>query len=216
MVRASGSMFNLWLRPKVMRGDFGFGKWLKKVYIPCMMKNYIPRIWFLVLLFFAPNVQAAGTAYEFTLPSIDGGEMSMAQFKGKTILLVNTASYCGFTKQYDGLQTLWEEKRDDGLVVLGVPSNDFGEQEPGGEGEIKEFCQVNFNIDFPMSEKLVVKGAAAHPLYKWLKAETGASPRWNFYKFLINGEGRPVTYFSSMTKPGSKKIRKAIEASLKN
>ena len=181
-----------------------------------MSKKYISVFLVLCLTAFASNAQVAGSVYDYSLPSIDGGDMPLAQFKGKTILLVNTASYCGFTKQYDGLQSLWEEKRDLGLVVLGVPSNDFGDQEPGSEGEIKEFCEVNFNIDFPMSEKLVVKGAAAHPLYKWLKAETGGSPKWNFYKFLIDGEGRPVTYFSSMTKPSSKKLRKAIDASLKN
>ena len=138
----------------------------------------------------------------------------MADFKGKSILLVNTASYCGFTKQYDGLQALWDAKRDDGLVVLGVPSNDFGQQEAGAETEIKEFCEVNFAINFPMSEKLVVKGAAAHPLYKWLKQETGASPKWNYYKFLIDGDGQAVTYFSSMTKPQSKKLISAIDATL--
>jgi glutathione peroxidase len=112
------------------------------------------------------------------------------------------------------LQALWDAKRDDGLVVLGVPSNDFGQQEPGAETEIKEFCEVNFAINFPMSEKLVVKGAAAHPLYKWLKQETGASPKWNFYKFLIDGDGQAVTYFSSMTKPQSKKLIRAIDATL--
>jgi glutathione peroxidase len=167
----------------------------------------------LMLLFAAP-AWAAGSAHQFSLPSIDGGELNLADFKGKSILLVNTASYCGFTKQYDGLQALWNAKRDDGLVVLGVPSNDFGQQEPGAETEIKEFCEVNFAINFPMSEKLVVKGAAAHPLYKWLKQETGASPKWNFYKFLIDGDGQAVTYFSSMTKPQSKKLIRAIDATL--
>ena len=167
----------------------------------------------LMLLFAAP-AWAAGSAHQFSLPSIDGGELNLADFRGKSILLVNTASYCGFTKQYDGLQALWDAKRDDGLVVLGVPSNDFGQQEPGAETEIKEFCEVNFAINFPMSEKLVVKGAAAHPLYKWLKQETGASPRWNFYKFLIDGDGQAVTYFSSMTKPQSKKLIRAIDATL--
>ena len=167
----------------------------------------------LMLLFAAP-AWAAGSAHQFSLPSIDGGELNLADFKGKSILLVNTASYCGFTKQYDGLQALWDAKRDDGLVVLGVPSNDFGQQEPGAETEIKEFCEVNFAINFPMSEKLVVIGAAAHPLYKWLKQETGASPRWNFYKFLIDGDGQAVTYFSSMTKPQSKKLIRAIDATL--
>jgi glutathione peroxidase len=166
------------------------------------------------MLLFAAPAWAAGSAHQFSLPSIDGGELNLADFKGKSILLVNTASYCGFTKQYDGLQALWDAKRDDGLVVLGVPSNDFGQQEPGAETEIKEFCEVNFAINFPMSEKLVVKGAAAHPLYKWLKQETGASPKWNFYKFLIDGDGQAVTYFSSMTKPQSKKLIRAIDATL--
>lgn len=157
---------------------------------------------------------STGTAHDFTLPAIDGGALDLAQFKGKTILLVNTASYCGFTKQYDGLQKLWEDKRAAGLVVLGVPSNDFGAQEPGSKDQIKEFCQVNFAIDFPMSDKLVVRGPSAHPLYQWLAGETGATPKWNFYKFLIDGAGRPVTYFSSMTAPQSKRLIKAIDASL--
>ena len=152
--------------------------------------------------------------YDFTLPSIEGGVLSLADFKGKSILLVNTASYCGFTKQYDGLQALYDSRRDKGLVVLGVPSNDFGQQERGQKAEIKEFCEVNFNIDFPMSDKLVVKGQDAHPLYQWLKAETGAQPKWNFYKFLINGDGQAVAYFSSLTKPESKKLTKAIDATL--
>ena len=162
----------------------------------------------------APAAQAAGSAHDYVLPSIDGGDLPLAQFKGKAVLLVNTASYCGFTKQYDGLQALWEARRDEGLVVLGVPSNDFGKQEPGGKDSIKEFCEVNFSIDFPMSDKLTVKGAGAHPLYKWLKAETGAAPKWNFYKFLIGRDGAPVTYFSSMTKPQSKKLGRAIDAAL--
>ena len=158
----------------------------------------------------------AKSAHDFTLPSIDGGAMKLSDFKGKSILLVNTASYCGFTKQYDGLQALYDSRRDKGLVVLGVPSNDFGNQEPGQKEQIKEFCEVNFAIDFPMSDKLVVKGGNAHPLYKWLRAETGDTPSWNFYKFLINGKGQAVASFSSMTKPQSKKLIKAIDASLRD
>lgn len=158
----------------------------------------------------------AKSAHDFTLPSIDGGAMKLSDFKGKSILLVNTASYCGFTKQYDGLQALYDSRRDKGFVVLGVPSNDFGNQEPGQKDQIKEFCEVNFAIDFPMSDKLVVKGAGAHPLYKWLKAQTGDSPSWNFYKFLIDGDGRAVASFSSLTKPQSRKLTKAIDASLRD
>ena len=158
----------------------------------------------------------AGSVYDYTLPSIDGGELDLASFKGQPLLVVNTASQCGFTPQYDGLQSLWETYRDRGLVVIGVPSNDFGEQEPGGRDDIKEFCSVNFNVDFPMSDKVSVRGADAHPMYQWLAATLGASsrPRWNFYKYLIDANGQPVAYFSSMTRPNSSKITKAIEAEL--
>lgn len=156
----------------------------------------------------------ATTAHHFTLPDINGGALDMASFRGKAILLVNTASYCGFTKQYDGLQALWESYRSRGLVVLGVPSNDFGRQEPGGKEQIKEFCEVNFAIDFPMTDKLSVRGNAAHPLYKWLKAQTGAAPKWNFHKFLIAPDGVPVTDFSSLTKPQSARLLAAVEAVL--
>ena len=114
------------------------------------------------------------TAHDFSLPAIDGKNLNLADYRGKALLVVNTASYCGFTKQYDGLQALWQNYRDKGLIVLGVPSNDFGGQEPGSKDEIKEFCSVNFDVDFPMSDKIAVKGRAAHPFYKWLEAETGA------------------------------------------
>ena len=174
------------------------------------------RVLMILAMMFASPAWAATSAHDFSLPSIDGGEVKLSDFKGKTILLVNTASFCGFTKQYDGLQALWDAKRDEGLVVLGVPSNDFGQQEPGAKDDIKEFCEVNFAINFPMTDKLVVKGDAAHPLYKWLKAETGGAPRWNFYKFLIDGDGQAVAYFSSMTKPQSKKLIRAIDAALGN
>lgn len=176
----------------------------------------------LSLIFGLTNIAHAapdsGTLAQFSLPSIDGGTLDLAQFKGKTVLIVNTASQCGFTPQYEGLQSLWEEYQGRGLVVLGIPSNDFGTQEPGIKDEIKEFCSVNFDIDFPMSDKLVVKGDEAHPLYQWLRAElgNGSRPKWNFYKYLINAEGKPVTYFSSMTKPTSSRMRKAIEANLVN
>jgi len=154
------------------------------------------------------------SAHKFTLPSIDGGELPLSAYRGKAILLVNTASYCGFTKQYDGLQALWDNYRARGLVVLGVPSNDFGAQEPGNKDAIKEFCEVNFAIDFPMSDKLTVRGADAHPLYKWLKAETGSGPKWNFHKYLISPQGAALSDFSSLTKPQSTKLIKAVEAAL--
>ena len=156
----------------------------------------------------------AETAYDFSLPDIGGGILALADYRGKAVLVVNTASYCGFTKQYDGLQALSDGYRDKGLIVLGVPSNDFGSQEPGAKAEIKEFCEVNFAINFPMSDKIVVKGQEAHPFYKWLEEETGKTPKWNFHKFLIGADGRAVRDFSSLTKPQSKKIIRAVEAAL--
>ena len=168
-------------------------------------------------MFFCFNTKASkGNFHDFEITSISGDNIKLSDYKNKVVLLVNTASQCGFTPQYDGLQSLWETYRDRGLVVIGVPSNDFGEQEPGGRDDIKEFCSVNFNVDFPMSDKVSVRGADAHPVYQWLAATLGASsrPRWNFYKYLIDANGQPVAYFSSMTRPNSSKITKAIEAEL--
>ncbi|WP_416897653.1 MAG: glutathione peroxidase [Minwuia sp.] len=158
----------------------------------------------------------AGTAHDFDFTDIDGTPLPMAQFRGKPVLLVNTASMCGFTYQYDGLQALYDAYRDKGLVVLGVPSNDFGRQEPGSEKEIKEFCEVNFSINFPMTEKQVVSGRGAHPLYQWIGEQLGPArqPRWNFYKYLIDGEGNIVANWSNRTEPMSDEVRQAVEREL--
>ena len=156
------------------------------------------------------------TAHAFTFASIDGSELQMNTLSGKVILVVNTASRCGFTRQYAGLQALWSSYRDRGLVVLGVPSNDFGGQEPGNEVEIKEFCEVNFNIDFPLTGKETVKGSGAHPFYKWVIGELGSAskPRWNFHKYLIGPTGKAIDWFAPTTAPNSKRIIRAIEAVL--
>ena len=140
----------------------------------------------------------------------------MKSFNGKTVLIVNTASRCGFTRQYDDLQALWERYRDLGLVVLGVPSNDFGNQEPGTASQIKSFCEVNFNVDFPMTSKVAVKGKDAHPFYRWAAQQLGSSakPRWNFHKYLISPDGQLVDWFSTPTSPTSKRVLRAIEAQL--
>jgi len=158
----------------------------------------------------------AATAHDFEFLSIDGEPLPLSTFEGKAVLVVNTASFCGFTRQYEGLQALWEEYRDRGLVVLGVPSNDFGSQEPGSAEEIKAFCTVNYAIDFPMTEKVRVKGADAHPFYRWAADQLGAmsKPRWNFYKILIAPDGRAVEWFASTTKPQSDKLRRAVEQAL--
>jgi glutathione peroxidase len=160
-----------------------------------------------------PGDARAMTAYDFSFTSIEGEPMPLAGYRGKALLVVNTASFCGFTPQYEGLQALWREYRDRGLVVIGVPSNDFGQQEPGSTKEIKQFCETNFDIDFPMTEKYVVRGADAHPFYKWAAAALGtmSEPRWNFYKILVAPDGTAVDWFASTTGPDSAKLRGAVE-----
>ncbi len=157
--------------------------------------------------------RATMTAYDFTFDSIDGGALPLEQYRGKVLLVVNTASQCGFTRQYGGLQDLWTAYKDRGLVVLGVPSNDFGGQEPGTEAQIKEFCEVNFGIDFPMTEKESVSGNGAHPFYVWARDElgAGAAPRWNFHKYLVDTTGALVGGFASGVEPDSAELRGAIE-----
>ncbi len=143
------------------------------------------------------------TAHDFTFRSIDGAPLPVSNFKGKAVLLVNVASQCGLTPQYSGLEELWRAKRDKGLVVLGVPANDFGAQEPGTENEIKTFCETRFAVDFPMTAKEHVIGGQAHPLYKWIAGELGedAAPKWNFHKYLIAKDGSVVGTFGSRTEP---------------
>lgn len=159
---------------------------------------------------FSDNTQ---TIFDFKINSINGEELNLADFKGQTLLLVNVASYCGFTNQYDGLQKLFDDYNKKGLVVIGVPSNQFGNQEPGSETEIKKFCETNFNITFPMTSKYDVKGNNAHPIYIWAKESFGGStvPKWNFHKILINKQGKIVDTFGSFIKPSSKKIINKIE-----
>lgn len=156
------------------------------------------------------------TAYGFSFESIDGKALPLTAFRGKVVMVVNIASFCGFTHQYKNLQKVWDRYRDQGLVVLGVPSNDFGGQEPGSDSEIKQFCELNYGIDFPMTSKVHVKGPKAHPFYKWAAAEMGAlaKPRWNFHKYILGREGRLVEWFSTPTKPTSKKVTAAIETHL--
>jgi len=148
------------------------------------------------------------TFFDFKINSINGDELDLSKFYGKTILLVNVASKCGFTKQYDDLQKLYEDFQDKGLVVIGVPTNQFGGQEPGTESDIKNFCETNFNITFPMTSKYEVKGDNAHPIYIWAKDTYGKStvPKWNFHKILINKNGKIEDTFASFTGPISKKI----------
>ena len=151
--------------------------------------------------------------YDIEIESITGEIISLSKYKGKTIFLVNVASNCGFTKQYSDLQNLWEKYREKDLIVIGVPSNQFGGQEPGSNTEIKDFCETNFNINFLMTSKQDVKGTNAHEIYKWAKISYGKSaiPKWNFHKILINNEGTIVDTFASFTNPMSKKVVLKIE-----
>ena len=153
--------------------------------------------------------------YDLNIESISGEIINFGDFKDKVVLVVNTASYCGFTKQYEDLQDLWDKYNKKGLIVLGVPSNSFN-QEKKKNSEVKEFCEVNFNITFPLSVITEVKGNNAHELFKWAKSNHGSSavPKWNFHKILINKEGKIEDTFSSFTKPLSNKIINKIESIL--
>jgi glutathione peroxidase len=153
------------------------------------------------------------TFFDLNVNSINGDLLNLSKLKGKTILLVNVASNCGFTKQYDDLQNLYDSYKSKGLIVIGMPSNQFGGQEPGSETEIKKFCETNFNITFQMTSKYDVKGDNAHPIYIWAKETFGKStvPKWNFHKILINKEGKVEDTFASFTNPMSKKITNKLE-----
>ena len=158
------------------------------------------------------------TLHDFTLQDIAGKAMPLAQFKGKVVLLVNTASECSYTPQYEALEELWLANRDKGLVVVGVPANDFGGQEPGTAGEIASFCKLNYGVTFPLTEKLVVKGDAAHPLYKWAAEMAGAAgrPKWNFHKYLFGRDGRFIDWISSPAKPMGPRLTAAVKKALAN
>ncbi|MEI9986520.1 MAG: glutathione peroxidase [Aliidongia sp.] len=156
------------------------------------------------------------SAYEFSFTTIDGEPMPLSGYEGKVLLVVNTASFCGLTPQYEGLEALYARYRDRGLVVIGVPANDFGKQEPGTEQEIKTFCTTRFSVDFPLASKEQVIGGDAHPFYKWAVAELGedAAPKWNFHKYLIGKNGQIAGTFSSRTVPDAPDLVDAVEAAL--
>jgi len=158
----------------------------------------------------------AQTIYQFDLTAIDGSAMPLLQYRGKTILLVNTASFCGFTRQYNGLQALWEKYQDHDLIVLGVPSNNFGGQEPKSEKEIAKFCQGAFNVTFPLTKKMTVGGKNTHPLYKLAAQQLGpaTTPRWNFHKYIINAKGRFIYSFGSNIEPLDPRLMRVLDKQL--
>jgi len=155
------------------------------------------------------------TAYAFAFPGLSGGDIRLAEFTGRPLLVVNTASLCGYTPQYAGLQELWSEFRDRGLIVIGVPSNDFGGQEPGGAKEIADTAQHHYGVTFPIAGKVVVKGPAAHPFYKWAAdARPKEVPRWNFHKYLVGREGYISDVFAESVEPADTRVKTAIARAL--
>jgi len=156
-------------------------------------------------------------AHDFQFKGIDGGVIKLSEYKDKVIVIVNVASRCGFTNQYDDLQKLWNNYKEKNLLVIGVPTNDF-KQEPGSNSDIRDFCKSNFNIDFPMTEKINVVGKNSHPFFKWAKENygIGAIPKWNFHKIIVGKNGKVIDTFASITKPSSKKFVSFIEKQIKN
>ena len=168
-------------------------------------------------LFNKVSANYTNLAYDFNFTSIEGKAIKLNEFKNSVIVVVNVASRCGFTNQYEDLQNLWMNYKDKNLIVLGIPTNDF-KQEPGSNNDIKDFCETNFNISFPISEKVNVIGNNSHPFYKWAKDNHGkaAVPKWNFHKIIIGKNGKVADTFSSITKPSSKKFISTIEEIIKN
>ena len=175
---------------------------MRKIFIILFMFSFFSKV--------AANNN--GTAYDYEFNSINGDLIKLSEYEGKVIVVVNVASRCGYTPQYEDLQTLWSEYKSKNLVVIGIPTNNF-RQEPGSNTEIKDFCETNFGITFPMTEKINVIGNNSHPFYKWAKKNygIGAIPKWNFHKIIIGKDGKVAETFSSITKPSSKKFIKVIE-----
>ena len=181
------------------------------------MKKIIFLFIFMFSFFTAGNAQYDQLATNFKFKGIDGNVIDFREYKNKVIVVVNVASRCGFTNQYEDLQKLWTNYRDKGLIVIGVPTDNF-KQEPGTNKEIKDFCESTFGIDFPITEKNNVIGENSHPFFVWAKANHGRSaiPKWNFHKIIIGKNGKVVDTFASITKPSSNKFIKTVDQQLKN
>ena len=181
------------------------------------MKIVIALLIFMFGLFNNASANYTKLAYDFHFNSINGKIIKLKDFEDKVIVIVNVASRCGFTNQYNDLQKLWTTYQDKGLIVLGIPTNDF-KQEPGSNSDIKDFCETNFNISFPMSEKTNVIGSNSHPFFKWAKENHGKSaiPKWNFHKIIIGKDGKVADTFSSITSPSSKRFINSINKIIKN
>ena len=175
---------------------------------------------FLIMVFYfnsSDSFSSDKKFHDFSIESITGETLNLSDFNDNVVLLVNTASQCGFTPQYSGLQKIYERYKDEKFIVLGVPSNDFNQELPKNS-DVKEFCEIRYGVDFPMTSIQKIKGADAHPLYKWISEQVSviAQPRWNFHKYLIDKEGMIINWYSSMTSPTSEGLTKAIEDALYN
>ena len=170
---------------------------------------------FFLILFMSNADESEKVFHDFKIESISGETINLSDYKSKVVLLVNTASKCGFTPQYSGLQKIYERYRDDGLVVLGVPTYDFN-QELSKDSDVKEFCEIRFGVEFPMSSIQPIRGENAHPVYKWIQSNVSVigQPRWNFHKYLIGKDGKIINWFSSMTSPTSEGLVNQIETAL--
>ena len=175
------------------------------------------KFFIIAILTFTINMTSvsANSFYNFTIESIEGNEIKMSEYKDKVVLVVNTASKCGFTPQYSGLQKIYERYKDDGFIVLGVPSNQFN-QELTKNSDVKEFCEIRFGVNFPLTKIQKIKGDDAHPLYKWIAENVSliGTPRWNFHKYLIGKDGKIINWYSSMTSPSSEGLINEIEKAL--
>tara|TARA_B100000029_G_scaffold500461_1_gene572245 strand:+ start:552 stop:1061 length:510 start_codon:yes stop_codon:yes gene_type:complete len=169
------------------------------------------------MFFSTKSISSDKSFHDFSIESISGEDIVLADYKEKVVLLVNTASQCGFTPQYAGLQKIYDRYKDDGFVVLGVPSDDFN-QELSNDDDVKKFCEIRYGVNFPLTSIQKIKGDTAHPLYKWISGNTSVigQPRWNFHKYLISKEGQILNWFSSMTSPTSEGLLKQIEQALYN
>jgi len=181
-----------------------------------MRKSFLVFILFMIFFQNTSSAKYEKLAYDFSFNDLDGSKINLSSFKNKVIVIINVASQCGFTNQYEDMQSIWERYQKDGLIIIGIPSNDFGNQEPGSESEIKTFCEAKFGITFPMTEKVIVKGDNAHPFYQWAKDNYGNSaiPKWNFHKIIIDKNGKIADTFASITNPSSKRFIKVIEKNL--
>lgn len=157
---------------------------------------------------------ACPTLLDHKLTTLQGKPDNLCRYTGQVVLVVNTASYCGYTKQYEGLEALYQQYKDRGLVVLGFPSNDFGKQEPGTNAEVADFCERTFKVRFPMYEKSVVTGKDANPIHRELAAKTGEAPKWNFHKYLVGRDGKAVGTYGSKVAPDDPKLVSAVESAL--